>query len=270
MTKFTVWSDLHLEMNHFEDRFCEVEPGDVLILAGDIISAGHVAVGEIGQTIGLQKLCKHVFPKFEKIIYVMGNHEHYNHDYLTTRYTIKNAIEGYYDKSNFHLLENEYIIHDGCVIFGCTLWSDLSNPIEKLAASGGMNDYQVISYCGGKFTTDVNQNQFSLSMKSLQNWLSLVNSHDQMRDCKKVIVTHHAPSRKSIAPHYLGDGLNGAFATELSSLILDHPEIKMWVHGHTHHSVDYMIGDTRIYSNQLGYTRHGEETHFQVNGNVVL
>ena len=27
----------------------------------------------------------------------------------------------------------------------------------------------------------------------------------------------------------------------------------VWIHGHTHHSVDYMIGSTRIVANQRGY-----------------
>ena len=29
--------------------------------------------------------------------------------------------------------------------------------------------------------------------------------------------------------------------------------VPLWIHGHTHHNVDYKIGATRIYSNQRGY-----------------
>ena len=30
--------------------------------------------------------------------------------------------------------------------------------------------------------------------------------------------------------------------------------INLWVHGHTHHNVDYMLGSTRVITNQRGYT----------------
>jgi hypothetical protein len=39
----------------------------------------------------------------------------------------------------------------------------------------------------------------------------------------------------------------------LSEFILDHPKIKLWTHGHTHHSFDYVIGETRIVANPRGY-----------------
>jgi hypothetical protein len=34
---------------------------------------------------------------------------------------------------------------------------------------------------------------------------------------------------------------------------MDHPQIKLWTHGHTHHKFDYMIGETRIVCNPRGY-----------------
>jgi len=34
---------------------------------------------------------------------------------------------------------------------------------------------------------------------------------------------------------------------------MDHPQIKLWIHGHTHESFDYMVGDTRIVCNPRGY-----------------
>jgi hypothetical protein len=39
----------------------------------------------------------------------------------------------------------------------------------------------------------------------------------------------------------------------LSEFILDHPQIRLWTHGHTHHAFDYQIGDTRIVCNPRGY-----------------
>jgi hypothetical protein len=69
-----------------------------------------------------------------------------------------------------------------------------------------------------------------------------------------VVMTHHAPSKASIKPRYLNDTImNGAYSSDLSELILDNPEIRVWTHGHTHDVFDYMIGETRIICNPRGY-----------------
>ena len=70
-----------------------------------------------------------------------------------------------------------------------------------------------------------------------------------------VVVTHHAPSFLSVAEKYAAEReMNGGFASDLNDFILDHPQIKLWVHGHAHTSFDYMLGnDTRIVCNPKGY-----------------
>jgi hypothetical protein len=50
--------------------------------------------------------------------------------------------------------------------------------------------------------------------------------------------------------------MNGGYSSELSEFILDHPQIKLWTHGHTHEPFDYMIGDTRIVCNPRGYINY--------------
>ena len=67
-----------------------------------------------------------------------------------------------------------------------------------------------------------------------------------------VIVTHHAPSLRSISPVFDQDLLNAAFASALDEMVAA-SEVPLWVHGHTHHCVDYRIGNTRVVSNQRGY-----------------
>ena len=47
--------------------------------------------------------------------------------------------------------------------------------------------------------------------------------------------------------------MNGGYASDLSDLILDNPQIKFWTHGHIHTQFDYMIGTTRILCNPRGY-----------------
>jgi hypothetical protein len=35
--------------------------------------------------------------------------------------------------------------------------------------------------------------------------------------------------------------------------MLDHPQIKLWTHGHTHHEFEYVIGETKVVCNPRGY-----------------
>jgi hypothetical protein len=50
--------------------------------------------------------------------------------------------------------------------------------------------------------------------------------------------------------------MNGGYSSDLSEFIMDHPQIKLWTHGHTHEEFDYMIGSTRIVCNPRGYDGH--------------
>ena len=74
---------------------------------------------------------------------------------------------------------------------------------------------------------------------------------------KFVVVGHHAPSRLSTHPRYKHDTLmNGAYSSSLDEYILDHPQIKLWTHGHTHEDFDYMLGSTRVVCNPRGYINY--------------
>lgn len=48
-----------------------------------------------------------------------------------------------------------------------------------------------------------------------------------------VVVTHHLPSGRSVAPRFAASVLNPAFASDLDHLIEEH-EPALWIHGHTH------------------------------------
>lgn len=66
------------------------------------------------------------------------------------------------------------------------------------------------------------------------------------------MITHHAPSFRSVSPRFAGSPLNGGFVSDLDGFIASHP-IRIWIHGHTHDSFDYRIGATRILANPFGY-----------------
>jgi predicted phosphohydrolase len=70
---------------------------------------------------------------------------------------------------------------------------------------------------------------------------------------KIVVVTHHLPTRQVVAPQHLDSLINSAFATELGDFIAN-SRINVWIYGHSHTNIDKTIGNTKIISNQLGYT----------------
>ena len=72
-----------------------------------------------------------------------------------------------------------------------------------------------------------------------------------------VVVTHHLPTLKVVAPHHRGSVLNSAFATELGELIAD-SRIDAWIYGHSHTNIDAEINGTKVVCNQLGYVCQNE------------
>ena len=57
--------------------------------------------------------------------------------------------------------------------------------------------------------------------------------------------------------------INNAFATELEDFIIEHKP-DYWIYGHSHvNTKDFMIGNTRMRTNQLGYIAHGENIGFK-------
>jgi hypothetical protein len=158
--------------------------------------------------------------------------------------------------SNVLVLENNAVEIGGFVFLGCSLWTDFQlcpNAHEaKLFANQEMNDFWLIKKSEGNklYSAEDSAKRHAASVR----WLTRrIARHDPSRT---IVVTHHAPSHRSISPQNAGDMLNAAFASDLDSLIRA-SRIPLWIHGHTHYNVDYKIGGTRIYSNQRGYRHEG-------------
>lgn len=227
MTKIQIFSDLHTEIGNsvLPDRDTNA---DIIIDAGDHRPG----------VLGLIELAEW-FPKKE-LIYVAGNHEFYGKRILSKHYDKmrKTAAE-----LGIHFLQNDSVTLDGITFSGGTLWTSYNNghPLTMMVAKDGMNDYRQI---------------FMDVMKPVHP-IHLKQQHDDtvefLNSAKSdVVITHHAPCFKSIHPKYGNDLLNFAYASDLSNLILD-TNPKLWIHGHTHCSHDYMVGNTRVIANPKGY-----------------
>jgi hypothetical protein len=65
------------------------------------------------------------------------------------------------------------------------------------------------------------------------------------------VITHHSTHAGSVQTKCAGDRLNPAFASDLSGLVRE--PVQLWIHGHTHASMDYELNGTRVVRNPRGY-----------------
>jgi Icc-related predicted phosphoesterase len=68
-----------------------------------------------------------------------------------------------------------------------------------------------------------------------------------------VVITHHVPYERSIAPQYQGNPLNRFFIAADAAPLVERAGARLWIHGHTHTSFDYRVGETRVVCNARGY-----------------
>jgi hypothetical protein len=147
-----------------------------------------------------------------------------------------------------------------------TLWTDMNreDPSTLYSIRGYMNDFRCITNStretnfrdqDGNFQTRVARFTPDDTVEEHKAMLEFVNTAITARpDRQYVVVGHHSPSKLSTKPQYEHDQLvNGAYSSDLSEFILDHPQIRLWTHGHTHHEFDYLVGTTRIVCNPRGY-----------------
>jgi len=233
--RIRVLSDLHLEFQHWTPPPVSA---DVVVLAGDIDS------GANGILWG-----REYFPESE-IIYIPGNHEFYGSEMQDMLGKMRREAK----RAGVHLLDADAVEIDGVRFLGATLWTDFAlygtepKDIARYMAIGQsmMADYRMIRWkdagsLAPEETREIHQLQVSWLTTELANPFP----------GSTVVITHHLPHLNSVHEKYRGDLLNPCFASDLSALL--RPPVKLWIHGHTHESMDYEIGGTRVVCNPRGY-----------------
>jgi predicted phosphodiesterase len=268
--KIAVASDIHLEFGDLD--FGNDNEAEVLILSGDICVAADLDMRDRRQTeMGFARHRSERFheffercaTRFPHVIYVMGNHEYYHSDFATELDEMRRKLAYL---SNLYILERDVKVIDDVTFIGGTLWTDMNNhdALTLYHMRTMMNDFRVIQNSTtpvhfrtqeGEFKTRVAkfspEDAVEEHMKMKQYIQSVVQGN---HDKKYVVAGHHAPSRSSTHEMYANDTImNGGYSSSLDDFILDHPQIRLWTHGHTHHVFDYMIGSTRVLCNPRGY-----------------
>lgn len=272
--KLHIINDIHLEFGKWPKSIdVNAIDADVTVLAGDI------GVGLEGLQFALT---------FDRpVVYVMGNHEFFGQRPMKDLWRkAREKVEG----THVHLLENESVLIDDprnpgkrVRFLGATLWTDfaiLGAEAQELcmqSAARHMSDYSSIyvsrrgaalaepgfttRHQGDRLTPRITQSLHQESRDFLEQELARLPDPAEIMDTwtKTVVVTHHAPSAKSLLYQKAHWHIDGAYASNLEHVVA---QADLWVHGHTHVPAEYSIGSGRVVSNPRGYVGDGAVQDF--------
>ena len=140
---------------------------------------------------------------------------------------------------------------------GATLWTNFDiDPKQIDDARFYMNDYHCISN-GDKPLQPEDTLQENMDTKKWFDQCVPV-----LKQAPIVMITHHAPSVRSLHGRYLNSA--PAYANHMEEFIKKHPAITHWFSGHCHFSNDYMIEQCRMISNPGGYHKCEENASFDI------
>jgi predicted phosphodiesterase len=258
--RIAIMSDLHLEfdarvVDHPEPSkrspelldfyFRPPQPkADLLVLAGDIHQG----------SLGIDWVRRHFSMP---AVLIAGNHEAYGHELFRT--IARNRQRAAATEGRVVFLERASWVHETgpCQrlrLIGTTLWTDFrlyGTPTQSMMiAEERLEDFEMINLERGyKLRTLLPDDTVRLHRASVRFLLEQLSCPF---DGPTVVVTHHAPSPRSIASQFRNDPLNPAFVSDLEAIIRAY-QPRLWIHGHIHESFDYQIGDTRVVCNARGY-----------------
>lgn len=208
-------SDLHLEHARQEPIILPNEDEyDIVTLLGDI-SNRYQGVA----------WAKKKFPRNKPVLFLLGNHERYGHDY--------NDIQ---EESKTWSEDNIVVLNPGCCVIdnvnfvGATLWSDaiLSGyKYDPYYIERSISDFHVIRDNNQMFSVKRMQEIYEQEVQYIK---------DSIRsDMKNVILTHFMMSQQCIDLKYLGSNLNSYFCNDLDYILNENKDnILYWGYGHTH------------------------------------
>lgn len=239
-------SDLHLELPE-NVKWLKANPlvptADILVLAGDIIP-----FTEMEQCADF---FSYLSDHFKATYWLPGNHEYYGGDIAQRSDDFRENI-----RSNVYLLNNQVEQLDGVTLIFSTLWSYIS-PAAEWGIARAVTDYRMIHHHGERFRP------LHANRLHQECWTFLQSSIAAAANTRILVTTHHVPTFQHYPRPFKGSIINEAFATELSDYIEQSP-IQVWIYGHHHQNTpEFLIGNTRMLTNQLGYVRKREYYGFR-------
>lgn len=248
--KVRYMSDLHNEF--LDEPVSAVDPvgEDVVILAGDI-DVGTKGILWAQRAFALRP-----------VIYVLGNHEFYRHDWDRLIVEGRHAAAG----SDVHLLEHDAVTIGGVRFLGCSLWTDFlllgaDRQRDAMAwAERGMYDYRIIGRRGRPLWASESAERNAQSVRWLEEQLAT--------DVPTIVVTHHSPTPATCDPKYRGDPLSAGFYSKLEHLV--RPPVLAWIHGHSHYCTRQEVNGIPVLVNAHGYPGEHLEPNFRWNASITV
>jgi predicted phosphodiesterase len=237
--KLNIVSDLHLSQAGLALPDTDA---DLVILAGDVARPEQAVEWA-------DRLDK-------PVLYVPGNHEFYGASIPGTLTRLRQLCAG----TQVQLLDGDEVRIGNVRFLGVTLWTDFrlygeaegrASAVE--AALRLMRDFQRIHSDAaqtGLFTPSHSAALFDRDAAWLAGKLA------EPHQGPTVVITHHAPSPRSVHPRFAGSPLNACFVSDAEHLLAG-GNAQLWIHGHTHDSFDYVLNGTRVVCNPRGYARDG-------------
>ena len=181
----------------------------------------------------------------------MGNHEFYGTEIDETTAQLAEECAG----AGIHLLDPGMFRLQGIRFIGATLWTDLvlDGKADEIGAhmrvSREISDFRgAIQHQGRDLSTGESVARHRADREFIEHELE----EAERAGDRAVVITHHAPSPRSIRDWYEGDPFNPAFASDLDRVI-ERYQPWLWIHGHMHDPMDEQLGRTRLVANPAGY-----------------
>ena len=246
-TKLWVLSDLHQEWpeNECDPTADAPDAFDVVVVAGDVDTPGDRALDRLAAW----------FPGVP-VVYVPGNHDFYLRD-DEPAYTLWDMRERMAERAARHgvtLLDDSAAVLAGTRFLGGTLWTDLrlgthGRAEAHASARKGMNDYRHVRRKRSGKHRHLRTNETVELHRATRRYLD--EALATPFDGPTVVVTHHAPSPRSVLRGH--SDMNHCYVSDLEWLMEAHRPV-LWVHGHLHGHSDFRVGDTRVVANPRGHT----------------
>jgi hypothetical protein len=221
-------------------------------------------------------------------IYVPGNHDFYRTPSMEWE---RRCAAPLFAEAGIHLLDPGVVVIGGVRFVGATLWTDyalLGDPAGAMrAASAGIRDHALIDteeLLPGRRTLAPTpggrlEEVRRMRMPMLDDGAEAVPYESPVQtfspahalarhrrelafleaelakpfDGETVLITHHSASAKSVPARFADDELSPCFHSAIDLVERFQPAV--YVHGHIHDPVDYLIGHTHVVCNPMGYQR---------------
>lgn len=236
--RLQVMSDLH-----FDSAPCDMPrlvPGvDAVVVAGDTCTGAEKCFSYL----------RAAFPAPLPIVVVLGNREFHGRSVVGETRRARTIASDY----GITLLDDRTVVLDGVRFVGATLWTDYrlngeDRQAVAMAVDARRDDFTRIAMVDRShraFTPPDAVARHEASSAYLARRLA------EPFNGPTIVVTHHAPSARSLDADRVGGDRDASYASSLDRMIIGGAPA-LWVHGHVHRSCDYGLSRTRVVCNPRG------------------